>query len=248
VYGEMILAVSRLVLDQRFHDPVTTPQTVRLVRELLDQIERRLEEPDAGLWELRGVRRLHTFTLLLHWAGATHAAEIGESEGIEDFAVRARSIAARARALIEERCWSPETGALTQAAGETQMDAALLLALHFGFFAKDDPRAATHVDAIRDDLALEGGLLRRYRVQDDFGLPEAAFTVCSFWLVEALAILDRREEATELFDRLLALHNGLGLYSEDILPATLRQTGNFPQTYSHVGLINAAFRLSRTWD
>jgi GH15 family glucan-1,4-alpha-glucosidase len=248
VYGEMILAVSRLVLDERFHDPVTTPQTVRLVRELLDQIERRLEEPDAGLWELRGVRRLHTFTLLLHWAGATYAAEIGESEGIPDFARRARNVAERARTVIEERCWDPVAGALTQAAGETQMDAAMLLALHFGFLAADDPRAATHVDAIRSDLALECGLLRRYRVQDDFGLPEAAFTVCSFWLVEALAILGRHEEAKELFDRLLELHNGLGLYSEDILPASLRQSGNFPQTYSHVGLINAAFRVSRTWD
>jgi GH15 family glucan-1,4-alpha-glucosidase len=76
----------------------------------------------------------------------------------------------------------------------------------------------------------------------------AAFTVCSFWLVEALAILGRTDEARELFERLLSLHNGLGLYSEDILPDTLEQSGNFPQTYSHVGLINAAFRLSRRWD
>ena len=120
--------------------------------------------------------------------------------------------------------------------------------MHLGFFDPDDPRAASHVDAIRDALSVDGGLLRRYSNRDDFGEMEAAFTVCSFWLVEALTILGRTEEARELFERLLSLHNGLGLYSEDILPGTLEQSGNFPQTYSHVGLINAGFRLSRRWD
>jgi len=91
-------------------------------------------------------------------------------------------------------------------------------------------------------------MLRRYDGIDDFGDMQAAFTVCSFWLVEALAILDRKDEARDLFEHLLQLHNGLGLYSEDILPDTLEQAGNFPQTYSHVGLINAAFRLSRRWE
>jgi GH15 family glucan-1,4-alpha-glucosidase len=248
VYGEMILAVSRLMLDRRFLGLASTPQAMTLVLELLDQIERRLEEPDAGLWELRGVQRLHAFTLLTHWAGAMQAAEIGQAMGLADLEERAIAIAERATALLEERCWSAERGAFTQAAHEPQLDAAMLLALHLGFLREDDPRALTHVEAIREDLALDGGLLRRYTVPDDFGRPQAAFTVCSFWLVEALAILRRHDEARALFEKLLSLHNGLGLYSEDILPGTLRQSGNFPQTYSHVGLINAAFRLSRTWD
>ena len=102
--------------------------------------------------------------------------------------------------------------------------------------------------ATQHALATRDGLLRRYTVADDFGVPEAAFTVCSFWLVEALAAIGRRDEALALFERLLSLDNGLGLYSEDIVPETLAQSGNFPQTYSHVGLINAAFRLSRGWD
>ena len=137
---------------------------------------------------------------------------------------------------------------MTQAAGEPQLDAAMLLAVHLGFLKPDDPRAATHVDAIRDALTVDGGMLRRYTVPDDFGKPEAAFTVCSFWLVEALALLGRKDDARVLFEDLLSLHNGLGLYSEDILPETRTQSGNFPQTYSHVGLINAAFRLSRPWE
>ena len=248
VYGEMILAISRLLLDARFAGSVPTPQAVRLVRELLDRIDERLEAPDAGLWELRGVERLHSFTLLTHWAGARQAAEIGAALEAPELHERALAVTARAAGLLEGRCWNAELGALTQAAGEPQLDAAMLLALHFGFLGRDDPRAATHVDTIRRALSVDGGILRRYSVPDDFGRPEAAFTVCSFWLVEALAILGRTDDARALFEDLLSLDNGLGLYSEDIVPETRTQSGNFPQTYSHVGLINAAFRLSRSWD
>jgi len=118
----------------------------------------------------------------------------------------------------------------------------------FGFLRGDDPRALRMVDAIATQLRLPGGLLRRYDVADDFGVPEAAFTVCSFWLAEALAMVGRRQEGRELFEPILKGHNGLGLFAEDILVADGTQAGNFPQTYSHVGLINAAFRLSRDWD
>ena len=248
VYGEMILAVSRLLLDARFAGSVSTPQAVRLVQELVKQIDERLEEPDAGLWELRGVQRLHSFTVLAHWAGARRAVEIGIALNSPDLRDKAAAVMDRAEKLLEERCWNPEIGALTQAAGEPQLDAALLLAVHLGLLQPDDPRAATHVDAIRAGLSVDGGMLRRYTVPDDFGRPEAAFTVCTFWLVEALALIGRKDDARVLFEDLLALHNGLGLYSEDILPETRVQSGNFPQTYSHVGLINAAFRLSRPWD
>jgi GH15 family glucan-1,4-alpha-glucosidase len=186
----------------------------------------------------------------MHWAGARRAVEVAEALGAVELAERAREIEARAADVLESQCWNGEIGALTQVAGEPQLDAVNLLAVHVGYWEPDDPRAASHVDAIREALAVDGGhgLLRRYASRDDFGHMEAAFTVCTFWLVEALALIGRTDEARELFERLLSLSNGLGLYSEDILPDTLEQTGNFPQTYSHVGLINAAFRLSRRWD
>jgi GH15 family glucan-1,4-alpha-glucosidase len=184
----------------------------------------------------------------MHWAGARRAVEIAKALGDDGLAERAQGIEARANEILETRCWNGEIGALTQVVGEPQLDAANLLAVHLGYLRPDDPRAATHVDAIREGLSVNGGMLRRYDGVDDFGDMEAAFTVCSFWLVEALAILDRKDEARELFEHLLELDNGLGLYSEDILPDTGEQAGNFPQTYSHVGLINAAFRLSRSWD
>jgi hypothetical protein len=248
VYGEMVLAVSRLFLDARFVGEVPRHTAVEMIQGLVDQMDARLEEPDAGLWEFRGKTRLHSFSVLMHWAGSRRAAEVGDALEAPELAARARAVEERARDLLESQCWNDEIGALTQVAGEPQLDAALLLAVHLGFFAPDDPRALRHVDAIRSSLSVDGGLLRRYTVQDDFGHMEAAFTVCTFWLVEALALIGRTDEARALFDRLLSLDNGLGLYSEDILPDTLEQSGNFPQTYSHVGLINAAFRLSRRWD
>lgn len=248
VYGEMVLAVSRLFLDTRFVGEIPPQTAVALVVGLLNQIDARLEEPDAGLWEFRGRTRLHCFSVLMHWAGAQRAVEVAEALEAEDVAARARSIERRAAELLEAQCWNDEIGAITQVAGEPQLDASLLLAVHLGYLPPEDPRAERHVDAIRKALSVDGGLLRRYAAPDDFGVPHAVFTVCTFWLVEALAILGRTDEAHELFDRLLSLHNGLGLYSEDVLPETHEQSGNFPQTYTHVGLINAAFRLSRRWD
>jgi GH15 family glucan-1,4-alpha-glucosidase len=248
VYGEMVLAVSRLFLDIRFVGSVPPKTALATVGGLLRQIEAKLEEPDAGPWEFRERWRLHGFTVLMHWAGARRAVEVGEALGDESLVAKARELEARAFEILSTQLWNDEVGAITQVAGEPQLDAANLLAVHLGFFEEDDPRAASHVDAIRAALSVNGGLLRRYSTRDDFGEMEAAFTVCSFWLVEALCLIGRMDEARELFERLLSLHNGLGLYSEDILPETLEQSGNFPQTYSHVGLINAAFRLSRRWD
>jgi GH15 family glucan-1,4-alpha-glucosidase len=248
VYGEMILAISRLFLDTRFVGDIPPRTAVDMVQDLVDQIDARLDEPDAGPWEFRGRTKLHSFSVLMHWAGARRAVEVAEVLEAEELAARARDLERRAAELLDTRCWNDEIGALTQVAGEPQLDAALLLAVHLGYLLPDDPRATSHVDAIRKALSVDGSLLRRYTAPDDFGEPKAVFTVCTFWLVEALAILGRTDEAKELFERLLGLHNGLGLYSEDILPDTLEQSGNFPQTYSHVGLINAAFRLSRRWD
>jgi GH15 family glucan-1,4-alpha-glucosidase len=248
VYGEMVLAVSRLFLDIRFVGSVPPKTALATIGGLLRQIEAKLEEPDAGPWEFRERWRLHGFTVLMHWAGARRAVEVGEALGDEELVAKARDLEERAFEILSTQLWNEEVGALTQVAGEPQLDAANLLAVHLGFFGEDDPRAASHVDAIRRALSVNGGLLRRYSTRDDFGEMEAAFTVCSFWLVEALCLIGRMDEARELFERLLSLHNGLGLYSEDILPETLEQSGNFPQTYSHVGLINAAFRLSRRWD
>ena len=247
-YGEMILAISRLLLDVRFAGAEGVVGARRLVENLLHQIEKRIEEPDAGLWELRGSKQLHSFTLLTHWAGARRAYEVASHLGLPAVRKRAAAIEKRAEALLFERCWDPERQVLTQSAGGKDLDASSLLALHFGFLKGDDPRAKAMIARIQEELQLPNGLLRRYAVADDFGEPEAAFTVCSFWLAESLAIVGDQEAARTVFEKMLSLHNGLGLFAEDILTSKNQQAGNFPQTYSHVGLINTAFRLSQPWD
>ncbi|MBK8096854.1 MAG: glycoside hydrolase family 15 protein [Planctomycetes bacterium] len=247
VYGELILAISRLLLDVRFRRGEGVQGARDLVAGLLAQIERRLEEPDAGLWELRGRQAVHTFTLLAHWAGARRAFDIATALGLPSLREAATRVADRAASVLWTRCWNEDLGVFSQAAGTSDVDASSLLALHFGFLAGDDPRARRMVEAIRARLLLPNGLLRRYDAADDFGVPEAAFTVCTFWLAEALAMVGRHDDARAVFESVLAMHNGLGLFSEDLLVAGNTQAGNFPQTYSHVGLINAAFRLSRPW-
>ncbi len=248
VYGELILSMSRLLLDSRFRGGEGVDGAGHLVEGLVSQIEAKLEEPDAGLWELRGSKFVHTFTLLTHWAGARRAVDIAQVLRVPALEAQARRVMARASDYLWEKCWNDKIGSFTQAAGRDNLDASSLLALHFGFVRGDDPRARRMVDAIQKQLELPNGMLRRYDVEDDFGVPDAAFTVCTFWLVDALAMVGRQEDARALFGSVLSHHNGLGLFAEDLLTGDGAQSGNFPQTYSHVGLINAAFRLSRSWD
>ncbi len=140
---------------------------------------------------------------------------------------RGRSRRAAAE-LLETQCWNDEIGALTQVAGEPQLDAVNLLAVHVGYLDAEDPRAASHVDAIRKALSVDGGLLRRYATPDDFGRMEAAFTVCSFWLVEALALLGRTDEARELFERLLSLSQRPRALLRGHPPGDARAVGQLP--------------------
>lgn len=248
VYGEMVLAISRMLLDVRFAEHESIAGARRLVGRLLQQIEKHLDRPDAGLWELRGRRSLHTFTLLMHWAGARRAAAIGEALGAAELVQRGATVAAAADALLRERCFDAARGILVQRADGHEVDAATLLAVQFGWLPAQDPRARVHVRAVCRALELPGGLLRRYDGVDDFGEMKAAFTVCSLWAAQALGAVGDADAGRALFERVLSLHNGVGLFSEDIEPATGVQLGNFPQTYSHVGVINTAFQLGRAWE
>jgi len=245
IYGEMIMAISPLFIDARF-TVVAKPKPI-LMR-LIKAIEVYLEKEDAGLWEFRGTAQIHTFSLLMHWAGAKHALEIAEECGYDDVYAIAEQLIGRSETILNERCWNPTLGAFAQAPGTHELDAALLQMINLGYLRKDDPRAFAHLTAIRRGLSVSDVLLRRYRHVDDFGATENAFTICSFWLAEAYARLGEREQGKQIFTTLLRAANHLGLYSEDLHPATFEQWGNFPQAYSHVGFINAAFALSDPWE
>lgn len=245
VFGEMVLALSPLFLDARFRDQASGP-AVDLVLRLARKAVAVAGEPDAGIWEYRAEWRHQTFSTLLCWAGADRMARIarvacpanvGEFEGA----------AARLRDGILRDAVDPRRGCLVADAGGLEVDASLLQAVTLRLLPPEDPRMAATVEAIRSDLSVEGWL-RRYRVDDGFGPPAVAFTLCTFWLVEALATLGRVGEAREVFDHALTIRSPLGLLSEDVDPRTGDMHGNFPQAYSHVGLIHAAFAASPRWS
>ena len=151
------------------------------------------------------------------------------------------------RAAIDENAWNPELGSFAESFGGKDIDGGLLLMAEVGYLAPGDPRFEATVRAIEKALR-RGDHLMRYREKDDFGRPKSAFTAITFWFIEALAVLGHTGEAREIFERVLECRNALGLMSEDINPETGELWGNFPQTYSQVGIINCAMRLSRKWE
>jgi GH15 family glucan-1,4-alpha-glucosidase len=205
------------------------------------------DQPDAGLWELRGSAHVHTFSAVMCWAGCDRLARIADRLGLAERAAYWLDQSQRIHATISRRAWSKSRGAFVSTFEGEAMDASLLLLAEIGFLDVADPRFAATVSAVEKDLR-RGDFIFRYVEKDDFGEPENAFLVCTFWYVNALAALERREEARKLFEKLLACRNRHGLLAEHIDLRSGEQWGNFVQTYSMVGLINAAIRLSIRWD
>lgn len=246
VYGGLLVAISPHYLDVRFRQHDSSIST-RLVHQLMDKIEKYLVAPDAGIWEYRAESRVHTYTLLQHWKGAVKAMEIGQAFGDDRLYNRARKVAQTADSLMRERTWHDQQTFFAQSTESDQADASLLMMVNLGFLTKDDLRALQHVESTSRVLKTKTEFLKRYIHKDDFGDTHNAFIICSFWLVEALARLGQKEKAEALMDKLIGIANHLGLYSEDYDPEKGELWGNFPQTYSHVGLIRAAFALSPPW-
>ncbi|HJT96853.1 MAG TPA: glycoside hydrolase family 15 protein [Rhodanobacteraceae bacterium] len=245
-YGSVVLAAMQLFFDRRLVVPGDTAAFKRL--EHSGEAAWRLhDQPDAGLWEFRGRAAVHTYSSVMSWTACDRLARIAQHLGLGDRARHWSERAAKVRALILERGVHPKHGYFVDAFGADNLDASLLLLADLGFVSADDPRFVATVDAIGRELR-QGDHLYRYIAPDDFGKPETSFTICNFWYVDALAATGRVEEARALFEKLLARRNPLGLLSEDVHPETGELWGNFPQTYSLVGLINAAMRLSRRWE
>jgi GH15 family glucan-1,4-alpha-glucosidase len=246
VYGSAILAATHIFFDQRLTRRGGDALFHRL--ELLgEQATRCYDQPDAGLWELRGSARVHTFSSVMCWAACDRLARIAERLALSGRASHWRDHAQRIHATISRRAWSERRGAFVSTFEGEAMDASLLLLAEVGFLDPADPRFAATVGAVEKELR-RGDFVFRYVEKDDFGEPENAFLVCTFWYVNALAALDRRDEARILFEKLLACRNRHGLLAEHVDPRSGEQWGNFAQTYSMVGLINAAIRLSIRWD
>ena len=246
VHGSVVLAASQAFFDRRLETPGDAAMFARLVP-IGRAAAASWNQPDAGLWEYRGRSRVHTYSSVMCWAACDRLARIAAHLSLRDEAREWRGQADAIRAAILERAWSGKRNSFVESTDDLRLDASALLLADVGFVAPDDPRFVATVDTLGRALR-RGDAMFRYEEPDDFGMPATAFNVCTWWYVDALASVGRREEATELFERMLARRNPLGLMSEDMDPASGEAWGNYPQTYSAVGLIAAAMRLSRRWE
>ena len=246
VYGAVIMSATQFFFDNRLTKSGTEAEFQRL--EVLGEHARSFyNQPDAGLWEYRGRQRVHTYSSLMCWAACARLAKIATKLGRADRAAYWRDAAEDIRTFILDGAWDAEQEAFTESFGRPEMDASLLTMHDVGFLAADDPRFVSTIDCIGKHLR-RGNHMFRYDAPDDFGEPENAFNICTFWYIDALASIGRTEEARDLFENMLSLRNPLGLLSEDIEPNSGELWGNFPQTYSMAGIINAAVRLSKPWE
>lgn len=245
VNGEMVLCLETILTDHRvvWEDPSLAPLLDRLVEEAIVSYERE----DTGLWEYRTQPRHYTFSKAMCWVAANRGAELAEFLGMPEQAQRWKAWADREQPHIIERAYNNRLGFFAQALDGDFPDASNLLLPAIGLIDPLDPRFKSTVRAYERELAPHG-LMLRYKHLDDFGHTTSAFSICSFWWCEALAMMGEVDEAVELFRRLERYANPLGLFSEDIDPENGMLLGNFPQAYTHVGLIHAAITIGEILD
>ncbi len=246
VYGNVILAASQAFFDERLLRKPTVADWQRL-QAVGEQAYRVYREPDAGMWELRTRARVHTSSTLMCWAACDRLAKIAVHRDEHAVALHWEQRAGEIRDAIETEAWNPALNSYAESFGGQDVEAGLLLMAEVGYSAPQDPRFLGTLAAIEKRLR-RGPYLFRYAAADDFGQPETAFNICTFWYLDALIRVGRRDEARGLFENMLARCNPLGLLSEDVHPQTGELWGNYPQTYSLVGIINAAMRLSSPWE
>lgn len=246
VYGQVLLSLLPLYYDQRI---IFTERfdSGDLIFKTLGLIEKTMEQTDAGLWEFRNLSQHHCYTYLFHWAGSLAAEKIAVVLKDEKMGKLAQKLGKIAKGKIEQ-CYSAGKKGYSQAIGTDRMDASCLQLINMNYLDNDSERARQHLQAMEKDLKASNGLFYRYKHQDDFGEPETTFLICAFWYVEALACVGRLDEAIEYFDNLVGYSNHVGLLSEDVNEKDGSMWGNFPQAYSHVGLLNAANRIAKKLD
>lgn len=246
VYGNIVLGAA-----QAFHDARLPYRAGTSAFPHLEAVGEKAVSvygtPDAGMWELRTRTRVHTSSALMSWAACDRLAKIARALKLPDREAYWHGHAARMKEEILARSWSERRRAFAESFGGNELDASVLLMAEVGLIEASDPRFVSTVEAMEKTLC-DGPYMRRYEAADDFGKPETAFNICTFWRIDALSKIGRRAQAREIFEAMLAARNPLGLLSEDTHPVTGEMWGNFPQTYSMVGIINAAIRLSDPWD
>ncbi len=242
VYGEVIDAA----YQARAYGVNGSEFNWALLRHLLTWLEDGWRQKDAGIWEVRGEPRHFTHSKVMAWVAFDRGVRMCEEFGLEGPVARWQAIRDEIHAEVLERAWNPRLQAYSQSYGSDELDASVLQMPIVGFLDANDPRFVSTVAAMQQHLSVDGFLLRYHSDSQVDGLPagEGVFLACSYWLVEVLALQDRYDEACELFGRLLALRNDLGLCSEEYDPESDMLLGNFPQAFTHLALVEAAMTLS----
>ncbi len=246
IYGAVILAATQAFFDSR----LLQPGDVSLFKELEALGRHALDafgSPDAGIWEFRERAQPHTHSGIMCWAACDRLARIAARLNLKGRESYWRRHANRIHGRILRAAWNPKLKSFVSHHGGKAVDAALLLIPEVGFLKADDPRFLSTLARIEKDL-LRGKFLMRYAEADDFGEPESAFNICTFWYINALGATGRKEEARALFENMLKHRTTAGLLSEDMHIETGEAWGNYPQTYSLVGIIECALRLSQSWE
>ena len=243
VYGEVMNALHVARAGGLPADEASWPIQVALV----EHLGKIWTQPDEGIWEVRGGRQNFTFSKVMAWVAVDRAIRSAEKFGVEGPLDKWREMRAKIHADVCSNAWNSKLQSFTQVYNGNTLDASLLLIPQLGFLPASDPRVRGTIEAIERDLT-DGGLVLRYRTEHTAdGLPpgEGTFLACSFWMADALKLIGRRDDATALFERLLALRNDVGLLAEEYDVVRQRQVGNFPQAFSHVSLVNTGLNLMR---
>jgi GH15 family glucan-1,4-alpha-glucosidase len=260
VYGELLSAVHRL--SDRIFDPVArrvgplsdpvqweaapelAPSTRRFLVALADTAARRWSEPDQGIWEIRGEPRHFLYSKLMCWVALDRATALAERLGATDRVGAWASTQQQIRDAILRDGWSDRANAFTQSFGSDELDASNLMLPLVGFLPADDPRVLSTIAATEERLTDARGLVYRYRAHDGLDGDEGVFLLCTFWLAQALAMAGQVDRARTVFERAAAFVNDVGLLAEEVDPRSGELLGNFPQAFSHIGLVNAAWAIS----
>jgi GH15 family glucan-1,4-alpha-glucosidase len=246
IYGQVLISMLPLYIDHRFVFSERS-DSVKWIDHVLSKIEATIDEYDAGIWEFRNIANIHCYSNLFQWAGANAAFKMAKTIGHQGFEQRAKILIDKAANHIEA-CYDPERKVYTNAVGSKHLDASTLQLIMMNYLDPSSQRAKDHLIGLERELKTEDGLFYRYIHADDFGKPKTTFLICAFWYVEALACVGRIEEAIAAFEHIIKYCNHLLLFSEDVDSKTGSQWGNFPQAYSHVGLMNAAYRIAIKLD
>ena len=247
LYGELIETIYAYFFINREEQFFLEEEIWTSVCSLVNRVENIWQNPDCGIWERRGELKHFVHSKMMNWVAMDRAARIAELINKKDFAEHCRTVAQAIKQDILKKGWNEKMQSFVASYGSNQLDASTLLMLHYGFLDRQDPRIVSTVKQIHKQL-VRNDFTFRYVEEDEFGFPENAFIVCTFWMINALYLIGEEQQARDMFENVLKCANPFGLFSEHVEVTTRRLTGNFPQGYSHLAFIQTVFLLETNYN